>query len=117
MTNTIYIQYRAYVIVFTFTGILPVAVSVTFGSLAYHNLKQIVHYTVPLVRRELDKQLTVMVLTQVLITGFVLTPFIIIYIIQVNIPSTSDSLTKAQIQFVYNTAATISNIYYSVSHY
>jgi hypothetical protein len=50
-------------------------ITVVFGLMAYHNARNLAHRTVPLVRRELDKQLTVMVLVQVLINFCTYLPF------------------------------------------
>jgi hypothetical protein len=43
--------------------------------MAFYNARDLAHRTVPLVRRELDKQLTVMVLVQVLISVCFIVPF------------------------------------------
>ena len=56
---------------------LPVLITALFGLLAYHNVTQLAYRAVPLVRRELDKQLTVMVLVQVVFNFCVLVPYII----------------------------------------
>ena len=58
-------QYHRYVNVLILAGILPVTITVFFAALAYYNVRQIPYRIVPLVRRELDKQLTSMVLVQV----------------------------------------------------
>ena len=42
--------------------------------MAYRNIQRISHRTAPLVRRELDKQLTTMVLVQVVINFFTNVP-------------------------------------------
>ena len=47
-------------------------------SVYYRNVKQLSYQTVPLVRRQLDKQLTVMVLTQVVFNKVAITSYIII---------------------------------------
>ena len=54
---------------------LPNLITVLFGILAYRNIQQIAYRTVPLVRRELDKQLTKMVLVQVVLNIFALYTF------------------------------------------
>jgi hypothetical protein len=59
-------------------GVLPISITVLFGYLAHRNVQQLSHRTLPLVRRELDKQLTVMVLTQVVFNFFAITPYTII---------------------------------------
>ncbi|CAF3358863.1 unnamed protein product [Rotaria socialis] len=68
-------------------GTLPLIVIVLFGLLVYYNVRNLSYRTVPLVRRELDKQLTQMVLIQVIHNVFVLTPFVIVTLIVVNYQS------------------------------
>lgn len=60
---------------------LPLFTTALFGLLAYRNVKQLSYRTVPLARRELDKQLTVMVLVQVVYNVFALLPYFIINIL------------------------------------
>lgn len=80
VTSGLYQQYFTYGYLFILGGLLPMIVNITFGSLAYWNVRQIPYRTVPLVRRELDKQLTQMVLVQVIFTILVLTPYIFVLI-------------------------------------
>lgn len=79
--NIIFQQYfNAFHVLVLLCG-LPLVLTVLFGLLAYRNVKQLSYRTVPLVRRELDKQLTVMVLVQVVYNVFALLPYFIINII------------------------------------
>jgi hypothetical protein len=59
--NTYYTGFHLPVLITT----LPITIMFLFGILAYRNVQQIAYRTVPLVRRELDKQLTAMVLVQI----------------------------------------------------
>jgi len=115
MTNTIYIRYRAYVIVLILFGFLPAFVTMLFGFMAYLNLQQLAHYTLPLVRRELDKQLTVMVLAQVVVNCFAILPYTIMYAVQLNTDPNLNPVLAAQIQLAYNTTIIISYLYFAVS--
>ncbi len=115
MTNTIYIRYRAYVIVLILFGFLPASVTMLFGFMAYLNLQQLAHYTLPLVRRELDKQLTVMVLAQVVVNCFAILPYTIMYAVQLNTDPNLNPVLAAQIQLAYNTTIIISYLYFAVS--
>lgn len=72
---------------------LPLFITVLFGLLAYRNVKQLSYRTVPLARRELDKQLTVMVLVQVVYNVFALLPYFIINIIVTSPYDPADHLT------------------------
>ncbi len=66
ITNDMFIKYHTYGYFFTLTNLFPF-IALVFGIMAYHNVRHLSHRTIPLVRRELDKQLTVMVLVQILI--------------------------------------------------
>jgi hypothetical protein len=83
-------------------GFLPVSITIVFGSMAYYNVRQLVHYVVPLVRRELEKQLTVMVLTQVVVNFFALLPLNIANILVLNTKNSTDIVFSAQIQLIFN---------------
>ncbi|CAF1423290.1 unnamed protein product [Rotaria sordida] len=60
ITNAIFQQYFIYFYVLILGLVLPISITVIFGLLAYRNIQQMAYRTIPLVRRELDKQLTVM---------------------------------------------------------
>lgn len=75
ITNSIYLEYHTYVFACVLTGFLPILITIIFGSLAYYNVRHIAYRTVPLVRRELDKQMTVMVLITVVLAFFTVIPF------------------------------------------
>ncbi|UJR38062.1 hypothetical protein I4U23_030743 [Adineta vaga] len=77
ITNSVYDLYITDVYLIILTGILPVTITIVFGSLAYRNVRQIPYRTIPLVRRELDKQLTSMVLVQVVHNIFTIVPCIV----------------------------------------
>jgi hypothetical protein len=113
--NYIYIQYRSYVVSLVFSGFLPAFISVLFGLMAYRNVQQLAHYALPLVRRELDKQLTVMVLIEVVVNFFSVIPFTITNVFQLNINLYNDPVVKAQIQLSYNITTIISYLYFAVS--
>ena len=115
MTNTFYIQYRAYCIVIVFMGVLPMSITITFGSMAYHNVQQLAYRTVPIVRRELDKQLTVMVLTHVVLDCFAIIPFTVSYIVQLNTNQINNAVTGTPIHLAYNTAVVVSYLHFSVN--
>jgi hypothetical protein len=115
MTNTIYIQYRAYVNVLILFGFLPVCIVMLFGCMAYINEHQLAHYTLPIVRRELDKQLTTMVLAQVVAHCFAIIPYTIMYAVQLNTDPNLDPIIKAEIQLIFNITNIISYLYFSVS--
>ena len=77
ITNVIFTKYFTIVQSAVLSTSLPVTIMALFGILAYRNVTQIAYRTVPLIRRELDKQLTVMVLVQVFYNVLTVTPVII----------------------------------------
>jgi hypothetical protein len=98
--NTFFQKINTYLNIFVFIGILPIFVTVLFGLLAYNNIQKLSHRTVPIIRRELDKQLTVMVLLQVIFNFFFVMPYCIMTIIYSTFKS-NDLNTAAQIEFMY----------------
>lgn len=98
--NIIFLKYYSYGFLLILNGILPVSLTGIFGLLAYQNVRTIAYRTVPLVRRELDKQLTVMVLTQVICNCFLIIPFSIVNTIAFHISSTTDQNIIATIQLI-----------------
>jgi len=115
MTNTIYIKYGAYFVVLILFGFLPASITILFGFMAYINLQQLAHYALPLVRRELDKQLTTMVLAQVVVNCFAILPFTTVNTLQLIMNLNSDPVVKAQILMSYNITLTLTYLYYAVS--
>ncbi|UJR20081.1 hypothetical protein I4U23_023213 [Adineta vaga] len=117
MTNTVYIQFRAYFGSPVVIGFLPIFITVTFGLMAYRNIQQMRYYTVPLIRRELDKQLTLIVLAQGAINTIVLSPYTITIIFALTTNVRDDPILKAQIDFVTDITFTIVWIYYACPFY
>ena len=74
ITNAAFQVYVNDVYVLVLSGILPLVITIVFASLAYRNVRQIPYRSIPLVRRELDKQLTSMVLVQVMHNVLVILP-------------------------------------------
>ncbi|CAF1468385.1 unnamed protein product [Rotaria sordida] len=108
VVNDIFAPYRFYFITPVLTGFLPVSITIVFGLLAYNNVRQLAYRTIPLVRRELDKQLTVMVLVQAVINSFTILPYVIFTILTSNTTIMSNAIVAVQIQF----AATITALMY-----
>ena len=102
ITNTIFQKYYTLIYNILFASVLPIITMIVFGLLAYRNVQQIAHRTVPLVRRELDKQLTRIVLVQVFSDVLVFLPLSIFgcYLIIRNAPS--DSIQALQLMYIYN---------------
>jgi hypothetical protein len=78
-------------------------------------VKDITYRTVPLVRRELDKQLTAMVLVQDVFTFFILLPIMTLGFISLNPNNTQDPLANAEFQLANVIAVMFYYLYFSVS--
>jgi hypothetical protein len=74
ITNYKFIQYHTYGYFLILTNLLPL-IAVIFGLMAYHNARRLIHRKIPVVRRELDKQLTKMILVQILIYFCTILPY------------------------------------------
>ncbi|CAF0768231.1 unnamed protein product [Adineta steineri] len=98
-TNTIFTQYRIYFIAPVAIGFLPVCIASIFAIMAYLNVQRIAYRTVPLVRRELDKQLTSIVLVQIPCTIISIVPYAVTNILISNQNLMANQVTWAQIQF------------------
>jgi hypothetical protein len=99
IVNVNFSKYYTFFCLACLTSTLPTIIMISFAILAYRNVKQIAHQTVPLIRRELDKQLTVMVLVQVFCDIFAVVPVIIQTVSTTIIGTPSDSFTAIQINF------------------
>jgi hypothetical protein len=74
ITNDDFIQYHTYGYFLILNNLLPL-ITVIFGLMAYRNARQLVYRTVPIVRLKLDRQLTKIVLIQVLISFCTFLPY------------------------------------------
>ena len=81
---------------------LPFVIMTVFGLLAYRNVRNIAYRTVPLVRRELDQQLTSMVLVQIVYDIIFTVQFIIFTIFNALIGNPTDVYTIALMNLVRN---------------
>ena len=98
--NHIYLQYHTYIFTLTLIGFLPLLVTVVFGLLSYRNVRRMTYRAVPLIRRELDKQLTVMVLVQVILNCFTVLPLLIINTLAFNINLERDKEKIPRVQLI-----------------
>jgi hypothetical protein len=99
----------------TLEGILPFSITILFGSMAYHNVRQLARRTLPFIRRELDKQWTTMVLVQIFYNVFVFAPFIVMTVVSRNTSTIQDSVIVAELQFADLISFTIFYLYFAVS--
>ena len=114
--NTIFNKYRLYFVSLILTGFLPVALTLFFGALAYYNVRTINYRTLPLVRRELDKQLTTMVLAQVVVNLFTVLPFSVMSTLSLNTSLTNDPTSAAILRLITVITVFLYYIYFGVSN-
>jgi hypothetical protein len=115
ITNSIFQKYNAYGYIVTLTGVLPICITVLFGSFAYWHVRQIPYRVVPLVRRELDKQLTSMVLVQVAFNVFVIVPYIILVILNFTVSFSNQSIDLSVLNLISPIFGMIYYLYFAVS--
>jgi len=115
ISNRAYQNYYTYGFTVVLISGLPVLLTALFGLLAYHNVLQLAYRAVPLVRRELDKQLTVMVLIQVIFNCCVLVPYIVLNITNLGVSLSRNSYSYAQLQLGRNITISVYYWYFAVS--
>ncbi|CAF1073737.1 unnamed protein product [Rotaria sp. Silwood1] len=97
--NIIFRQYHIYGYITTLACILPLIVTSVFGLLARHNVKNLAHRTIPLVQHYLDKQLTKMVLNQLLYNVIFTLPYTILTILTLFMTNVKDPAITARLDF------------------
>jgi hypothetical protein len=113
-SNEIYQQYYVKIYIFVLTGFLPIFINTLFGLLAYHNIRHLAYRTVPLVRRELDRQLTVIVLMQTLFVFLTAIPYVIT-VLFTNVNVVNDPITVERLQVVTTLTLCIYYLNFAVS--
>jgi hypothetical protein len=114
-TDSFFIQLNIYFYRLMISNILPLFVTLVFGLLTYRHVKEIAYRTVPLVRRELDKQLTVMVLVQDVFTFVILLPVMSVGFVSFNPNIARDPLANAEFQLANVIAVMFYYLYFTVS--
>jgi hypothetical protein len=115
ITNAIFQQYYTFFYSACLKTSIPLAIMALFGVFAYRNVQQIAYRTVPLVRRELDKQLTVMVLVQVFYDVVTVLPTMIQTIYTIFIGTPSDLFIETELNFISTVASLWFYLYFVVS--
>jgi hypothetical protein len=113
--NHIFLEYHNYFFLLVLTGFLPIIFLTCFGCLAYFNVRQLSYRTVPLVRQELDKQLTVMVLLQVFLHIFSLLPYAIGFILSCIPQIMNQPIAAAYVNFLNTLFDILFYVYFAVS--
>ena len=115
ITNEIFERYHAYGYFLILIGFLPISVNTIFASLAFRNIGRAAHHTIPLVRRELEKQLTMMVLVQVVLNACTLLPSSLVSTLQKSADLASNPKIAANLQFAYMVSTLIYYLNFAVS--
>jgi hypothetical protein len=115
--NVAFSRFYSFFHYITVNGIIPICTSSIFSLLAYRNVRRIVQLRMPVTRRKLDKQLTAMVLINVVILFITILPSIIfrIYILNITVDP-NDSIRIAINQLISNVAYALFYINPSVSN-
>jgi hypothetical protein len=115
ITHPIYQKYINYSYTLILTGISPILITGLFGSLAYWNVRQTLYRAVLLVRRELDKQLTSMVLVQAVYNFFAILPYVVVLFLANTLDLTSASVNYTAFSCANFTTGMIYYLYFAVS--
>ena len=99
-TNSVFSSYNLSFHRIVMLGFLPNLITGLFAILIRRNIRNLAYRTVPLIRRELDKQLSNMLLVQVAFNIFALLLFNITSIIVPYFLTTNDRVVTAKLQFV-----------------
>ncbi|CAF1256073.1 unnamed protein product [Adineta steineri] len=111
ITNVTFQKYFNFGFVLVLIGILPLTIMTLFALLAYTNVQTLGYRTIPLVRRELDKQLTNMVLVQTIYSFCILLQYVITTVVLYYISPTDRT------NFISVLSVTIHNCYFAGSFY
>ena len=114
INNVIYSKYFSYVHSLIFMCAIPLFITIIFGFLAYRNVRQLAHQTVPLVRRRHEVQLTVMVLVQIIFNAFATTPVFITRTVASQMALANNPIIAAQLRLAIAVFTCIYYLYYAV---
>ena len=110
-------QYLNYFYLSILLCLLPMTVTVSFTIAAYRNLQQLTYRTVPIVRRELDKQLTSMVLVQVICMIIAVTPYSLLTIVLYQVGAISNPTIASALSLTKTLSVILYNCFFAVCNY
>ncbi|CAF1051091.1 unnamed protein product [Adineta ricciae] len=116
-TNVVFQDYNIKGYTLVFIGFLPIFIDVLFALLAYHNVRNLSYRMVPLVRRELDKQMTTIVLMQAICIVFVSIPYLIVNILSLDNNIRQNPSASEILQFATTLALCIYYLNFSSQFY
>ena len=98
-----------------FSGFLPLFIAGLFSVLAFRNVRRIIRWQLPIVRRRLDRQLTKFVLIRVTFLIILLVPFVIYRAYTVNTTVIQKTPLRLAIEnLLFSTLGSIFNLNYAV---
>jgi hypothetical protein len=97
--NSIYRQYHVYGYLIVLAGVVPLIFTSIFGLLAHINIRNIAHRATPFVQRQLDKQITAMVLNQLLYNTIFTAPYTIVTTLMTVLSTGIDPILSASLNF------------------
>ena len=115
--NRTFQEYYLYFYTVVLTSYLPVMLTIVFGCLAYRNVRQISYRTIPMVRQQLDKQLTTMVLFLDVFNVITLLPYPLIFTISSLANFKTNPNLSAKINLLSNLTFYFYYLYFAVSCY
>ena len=115
ISNEIFQQYFLKVYTLVYIGFLPIFICTLFGLLAYYNINHLSYRTVPVVRRELDKQLTTIVLMQALFVFIAAVPYLITVILGTDGNIVRNPVVAVRLQFASTITLCIYYVNFGVS--
>jgi hypothetical protein len=94
ISNSIWSRYASFWLYPILEGLLPVVVASSFSFLAFYNVRHIIRRQVPIARRQLDRQMTAMVLMRVVSFVILVLPYTIYRIYVINFPVSQVNLLQ-----------------------
>ncbi|CAF1328978.1 unnamed protein product [Adineta ricciae] len=114
-SNTFY-HYNLYGNYLLLGNVIPYTITFTAGILAYRNIRQLGYRTVPLVRRELDKQLSTIVLVQISYIFLTVPASLVIYFIIIY-GNIQDVTLRSEIDLAYTITVCLYYSYFASPFY
>ncbi|UJR17537.1 hypothetical protein I4U23_004432 [Adineta vaga] len=109
--NSIFLQYHTYGYFLTYNNLIPL-ITIIFGFMAFQNVRNLRYRSIPLVRQELEKQLTIMVLTQTLVYVCTYSPYSVVSTISA-VNTNRDSVYLAVKNLVNAVTVILSSSFYT----
>jgi hypothetical protein len=118
ISNPIWSRYASFFVYPILEGLLPVFVASLSSLLAFYNVRHIIRLQMPIARRQLDRQMTAMVLIRVVFFVIFTLPYTLYRVYIINFPlSQSDLLQYAIGRLVQETFLSFRSVNYAVKSF